>query len=213
MDTTLPAATASRHPTVALDGHRRVSIRPIEPSDTPALSAFYDGLSAESSRRRFLGCSRSRPPAAEIDGRDAGLVAELVEPGPRDGAIVGHAALHLLGSGRAEAAFAVADDLQRGGIGTALMREAIRRARSLGLQRLEASTFAENAAMRRILLGAGRPILGDVIDAGIEEIALDLSAPLSDAAAQRARQCRLPRRRSPAATREARPPRVRRRPR
>jgi len=156
-------------------GDRWVSIRPIECTDAPGLSAFYDRLSPESRRRRFLGSVRRSGAdlAAAFTERDGeGFVAVLGERGPNDGAIVGHATLHPDGTGGAEVAFAVADELQGRGIGHRLMDAVVAEAGARGLERLSASLFVDNEPMRLLLRGTGRPVESDVIDAGVEEIAI-----------------------------------------
>jgi acetyltransferase len=150
-----------------------VSIRPIERIDASALSDFYAALSAESLRRRFLGsgrhpCDELARAFTEHDGE--GFVAVLAERGPRDGAIVGHATLQPDGRGGAEVAFAVADELQGHGIGHRLMDAVVSGARAIGLHELNASLFADNGAMRRLLESAEASVTSDAIDGGVEEI-------------------------------------------
>lgn len=164
---------------VKIDGGRWASIRPIERSDAPALFDFYAALSPESFRRRFLGAGRAAvttllPTFVERD--EEGLVATLVEPGPDDGTLVGHATVLADGRGGAEIAFAVDDGVQGFGIGRALMADAVALARQRGLREVSASLLADNTPMRRILLGAGCEVSSDTIDAGVEEISLDLRA-------------------------------------
>ena len=156
-------------------GDRWVSIRPIERTDAPGLSDFYEGLSPESRRRRFLGCVRRSGAelAAAFTKHDGeGFVAILAEHGPNDGAVVGHATLQPDGGRGAEVAFAVADDLQGRGIGRRLMDAVVAEARSAGLKRLNATLFADNAAMRRLLRGAEGSVLSDALESGVEEIVL-----------------------------------------
>ncbi len=163
----------------AIDRQRWVSIRPIERSDAPGLSDFYLGLSPESRRRRFLGFGTldlARLAIAFTDPASPGLVAILREPGPRDGAIVAHASVHPDGRGEAEVAFAVADALQGRGVGRALTTATLALARSMGLTRVRASLFADNVAMRHLLLPSGCLVLRDEIDAGVEEVTLGLAA-------------------------------------
>lgn len=154
---------------------RWVSIRPIERTDASSLSDFYDGLSPESRRRRFLSCGRRAGAelARTFIERDAeGFVAVLAEHGPSDGAIVGHATLQPDGSGGAEVAFAVADELQGCGIGRRLMDAVLAAARTSGLHRLSASLYADNSPMRRLLRSTGGSVVSDAIDTGVEEIIL-----------------------------------------
>lgn len=160
-----------------IDRDRWVSIRPIERADAAGLSDFYARLSPESRRRRFLGCGM-RPDAdlvrafAETAGE--GFVGILDERGPNDGAVVAHASVQPDGEDSAEVAFAVADELQGHGIGRALMEAVVQHARQLGLRRLNATLFAENVPMRRLLRNAGCKIRSDAVVLGVEEIALDV---------------------------------------
>lgn len=169
-----PASSTIPRP-VRIDDDRWVSIRPIDPPDADALADFYAGLSPESMRRRFLSCA-DQPVAALArrftERQGEGFVGILREPGPHDGAVVGHVSLHPDGHGSAEIAFAVADELQHRGIGSALLATSVLHARRSGLQRLTASFFAENAAMRRLLRRTGCAILSHEIDAGTEEISI-----------------------------------------
>ena len=160
-----------------IDGNRWVSIRPIERADAAGLSDFYARLSPESRRRRFLSCG-TRPDAelARVFTQDEGrgFVGILDEAGPNDGAVVAHASVQPDGEDSAEIAFAVADELQGYGIGTALMKAVVQHAMRAGMRRLNAVLFAENVPMRRLLRSAGYAIRSDTIDFGVEEVALDL---------------------------------------
>ena len=156
-------------------GDQWVSIRPIERTDASGLSDFYDRLSPESRRRRFLGCVRRSGAelAAAFTRHDGqGFVAILAERGPNDGAVVGHATLQPDGTGGAEVAFAVADDLQGRGIGHRLMEAVVAGARSTGLRRLNATLFADNGAMRLLLRDAEGSVVSDSIESGVEEVVL-----------------------------------------
>lgn len=157
---------------------RWVSIRPVEASDAHALADFYASrLSGESRRRRFLGTGAVAGDvlARFTDEPGGGLVAVLGEHGPNDGAIVAHASVQADGPGRAEVAFAVADDLQGRGIGRMLVETAIELARHRDFREVGATLLAENSPMRRLLRNAGCEIVADEIDAGVEEIRLRLA--------------------------------------
>ena len=107
--------------------------------------------------------------------RTAGSSASSMSPAPTT-AVVAHASVHRDGEGSAEVAFAVADELQGHGIGTALMSAVVQHAGRVGLRRLNAMLFAENVPMRRLLRNAGCDIRSDSVDCGVEEIALDVAA-------------------------------------
>lgn len=154
-----------------------ISIRPIDHADAPALSDLYASLSAEDRRNRFLGaCADEVMDRAVAALADApGAVAVLSAGGPRDGELVGHAALLADGSeGAAEVAFVVAGEFRGRGIGTRLMRALVAEARRRGLRRLVASTFGHNAAMRHLARGSGLAVVRDELDGGVEEIEVAL---------------------------------------
>lgn len=177
--TTIRTAAPIPRTRVRIDRGRWATIRPIERSDAPALFDFYLALSPESLRRRFLGAGRpvdARLLASFVERADGGLIATLVERGPRDGDVVGHATVLADGRGGAEIAFAVADHVQGAGIGRALMTDAVALARQRGLREVSASLFADNLPMRRLLNGTGCEVRSDTIEAGVEEISLDLGA-------------------------------------
>ena len=172
-----------------IDRNGWVAIRPIEGSDAVSLSDFYARLSPESKRRRFLSYAKPSDGAlarAFTEREGQGFVGILDAPGPNDGEVVAHASLQPDGLGGAEIAFAVADELQGHGIGTALMETVVQRARQLGLRRLSATLFADNTPMRRLLRGAGCEIALDQIDAGTEEIALAICSLTALSPPQRA---------------------------
>ena len=158
-----------------IDGTRWISIRPIERTDALALSEFYAGLSPESRRRRFL-CGGGPQVAMIARLADApGVVGVLREIGPHDGSIVAHASVQPDGCDGGEVAFVVADEYQRLGLGRLLVGAAVRLARGLGLGTVQATLLADNAPMRHLLRSAGIPVLSDRLDAGTEEIVLDLA--------------------------------------
>jgi RimJ/RimL family protein N-acetyltransferase len=158
-----------------IDRNGWVAIRPIEASDAVSLCDFYARLLPESRYRRFLSYGKPSDAAlarAFTEREGQGFVGILDEPGLNDGQVVAHASLQPDGLGGAEIAFAVADELQGHGIGSALMETVVQHARQLGLRRLSATLFADNTPMRRLLRGAGCEIASERIGAGTEEIAL-----------------------------------------
>lgn len=162
---------------ITVGAGRRIRIRSIELSDADALCGFYAGLSAESRRRRFLGLSRGITTEwAQGFVAGQGIVAVLDEVGPDDGAIVGHACMPLVGPGVAEVAFAVADRYQGRGVGRALLAAVITVAVSLGVHRLVASMYGDNAAIHRLLLGTRRPYRWLPSEGGVDGLEIDLGA-------------------------------------
>lgn len=133
-------------------------IRPIRPDDKAALTAFFERLSPESRRRRFLApkprlTARDLAFLTEVDGRDH---VALVAVDPDDGIVgVARYAAWRDGSGMAEIAFAVAEDWHGRGLGSALGSRLVEHAGRSGLAGLTASTFVENLPARALLRRLG----------------------------------------------------------
>src|ERR671918_1882463 len=131
-------------------------IRPIEPSDGPALVAFHGRLSPESVYARFFSAKPTLTDAeverfthVDHDARVA-LVAEL---GDR---LVGVARYDRTADEReAEVAFVVADEHQGRGIGTVLLEHLAAAARERGITRFVAETLPGNRKMLEVFRGAG----------------------------------------------------------
>jgi ribosomal protein S18 acetylase RimI-like enzyme len=148
-----------------------IHLRPLEPSDRAGLAALFARLSPESRRRRFLG------PKPELSARELTYLTAvdhswheaLVAVDLRDGSIVGVARYAALPDrpGAADTTLAVADDLQRNGIGTALGSRLISRARANGFETLTAMTLWDNPPARALLRRLGfcsRATHGQVIE-------------------------------------------------
>jgi GNAT superfamily N-acetyltransferase len=152
-----------------------VHLRPLEPSDRAGLAALFARLSPESRRRRFLAAkptlsTQELTYLTVIDHRWHEALAAV----DRDGSIVGVARYVGLAErpAAAEAAVAVADELQGLGIGTTLCRCLIGRARVNGFDVMTAATLWENRPGRALLRRLGfhaRASEGSVI-----ELELDL---------------------------------------
>jgi RimJ/RimL family protein N-acetyltransferase len=81
------------------------------------------------------------------------LIAVLEEDGRH--VIVGGARYIVVRPGEAEVAFAIDDDHQGRGIGTALMRHLVDMARLAGLKELVADVLPENTAMLKVFARSG----------------------------------------------------------
>ena len=137
----------------------RIQIRPLEPSDRAGVAALFGRLSPESRRRRFLVpkpelSARELTYLTAVDHREHEALAAIDR---RDGSIVGVARYAGVTDrpGVADAAVAVADDWQRQGIGTALVRCLLGRARANEFDVLTASTLWENRPARQLLRRLG----------------------------------------------------------
>ncbi len=142
-----------------LAGGTRLLLRPIGREDREGLAALFARLTPESRYRRFLS------PKHELTPRELAFFTDIDHVGheaivaldQRDGSIVGVARyVHVCDrAGVAEVAVVIADELQRLGIGTALARRAVRRARTNGFGLLTATTLRENRPARALLRRLG----------------------------------------------------------
>jgi len=160
-----------------------VTLRPITPDDAKVLQAYVRRLSPESRYNRFLGALQELPPAelehvTHLDRiYDLALLAEMKLGGAS--VVVGEAR-HAFAPDRLECEFAlsVADDWRRSGIGTLLMAEMERRARSLGARRLVAETLRSNDAMKALAQKTGFSLADMPADARLLRIVKDLTPSL-----------------------------------
>ncbi|MGZ4340484.1 MAG: N-acetyltransferase family protein [Gaiellaceae bacterium] len=132
-----------------------IVVRPLRHGDARTVMAVFERLSEQSRRNRFngpkpcLSASDLRQLAA-VDGTRHALVA-YVDGDPQPVAIA-----RLVRAGRtAEIAFAVADEHQQRGIGSALTAELIADARAAGITEITALVASDNPAavalLRRVL--------------------------------------------------------------
>ena len=154
-----------------------IRIEPLRRGDRSTVMRLFARLSPESRLRRFLS------PKSSLSERELALLtdvgrsehAAMTAIDVRDGSVLGIAryAEHHGRPGVADTAVAVADDVQRRGIGTALMVRLIACARSNGVQLLTATTLWENRPARALMRTSGFQAKGS---SGAEiELALELS--------------------------------------
>ncbi len=165
--------------TVIIDssGSEEVIIRPIHPTDGPALRRFHDGLSERTVYLRFFAV-HPHLTDAEVDhftivdhaSREA-LVAQSGED------LVGVARFDSTGRDRAEVAFVVADAWQGRGLGSRLLHALISRARARGIGYLDADVLAANPRMLGLLEHSGLPITEQhEVDDDVVRVTLDVRA-------------------------------------
>lgn len=130
---------------------RAVTIRALTPEDRSAMLSAAARVSAQSLYRRFFGPKRGFT-EQEVDFfvnvdfvKHVALVAELNESGKN--AVIGAGRYIVTEPGVAELAFAVVDEYQGQGIGTALLKHLVIIAREGGVQQLMAEVLPENAPM------------------------------------------------------------------
>jgi len=167
-------SSASSGRTVTLADGSELALRPIGEQDLDALIRFHEHLSPESVHNRFFGLHphlsvRESRAFVTVDGRQR-MAFILVDRG-RIVAVGRYEGLEDQES--AEVAFVVADDLQRHGLGTVLLRVLAEYARGAGYQRFVAQVLSSNTAMREVFAGSG---LSPVFKRhqGVTEVELDL---------------------------------------
>jgi RimJ/RimL family protein N-acetyltransferase len=138
---------------------RRVEIRALRHEDRNGLEEAVSRASVESVRRRFFSLRRHFSEQemeffSNIDFVSHVALVVLAEEGGRP-VIVGGGRYIVLEPGRAEVAFALIDEYQGHGIGTALMRHLAAIARDAGLKELIAEVLPENTAMLNVFKKSG----------------------------------------------------------
>jgi RimJ/RimL family protein N-acetyltransferase len=149
---------AASHGLVVADG-TRLRFRPIGSGDRDGLAALFARLTPESRRRRFLSAKLelTRQELAYLTDIDHVKHEAIAAVDERDGSIVGvgRYAQFADRAGVADVAVEVADELQGMGIGIALVRCTVLRARENGFTLLTATTLWENRPARALLRRLG----------------------------------------------------------
>ena len=160
-----------------------IEIRAARPEDFDAVRDVHAKMSPDNLYLRFFSMS---PLAAE---REARRICR--EPGPDhaallavlDGEVVGCGTYERAGagSGSAEVAFTVIDDMHNRGIGMLLLEHLVSLARGRGFRSFTAETLSENAAMLRVFADAGLQAQRSLVD-GVYDLTFPLPADEADAA-------------------------------
>ena len=162
-------------------------IRRIAPGDHDELMRFYANLSTDSLEARFhgavpgIGDRTARFFCGPDHEHREGLVAEATDARGRP-MIVGHLCLEPTSPGKAEMAIAVADALQRHGLGRAMLLGAVSWAQDHGVATLSASIRGSNGAMLGLIRSMGLPVTAGDADAGVINAVIDLGVPLPNVA-------------------------------
>jgi acetate---CoA ligase (ADP-forming) len=150
---------ARREADVALRDGSTLHVRPLRSEDREALLSFFRGLSDEARGFRFFS------PAADLDAATALAVDVdyrdrfgLVATRGSERRIVGHAAYRRAGDGRAEVAFAIADELQGHGLGTILLAHLAEVADEADIDVFEAEVLPANHRMLEVFRESGFPV-------------------------------------------------------
>jgi RimJ/RimL family protein N-acetyltransferase len=162
--------------TVLADGGA-AHVRPIRPDDAAAHRAFFSHQSHESRHSRFFG-TKVAISAAEVthfttvDYHDrmafvAFLGEEMIAVGRYE---------RLESGSEAEVAFAVADNQQRRGLATLVLKYLASYARAHGITHLSADTLMENRPMLGVFRAAGFRREGQSPEFGVVHLACDIDA-------------------------------------
>lgn len=153
--TSVRASSVEPTDALVLGNGIRLLLRPLGSEDRDGLAALFSRLSPESRYRRFLS------PKRELTSRELSYLTDIdhlrheafAAIDQRDGSIVAVGRyVHVADRpGVADLAVEVADELQNMGIGTALARRTVRRARENGFAFLTATTLWENRPARALL--------------------------------------------------------------
>jgi L-amino acid N-acyltransferase YncA len=146
-----------RNGNVILRDGSTVHVRPVRADDAPAVRAFFERLSPESTALRFFSgfpdLDRAVRWATEVDDqRSYGLVATGA-----DGRVVAHAGWEREPDRpeRAEVAFAIAETMQHNGLGTILLGQLIEAADQAGVAVLSAEVLPQNHRMIHVFRDSG----------------------------------------------------------
>jgi len=151
--------TATEH---AIAGHR-VTIRPLQSSDTQMEAEFVRNLSDETKHFRFLGAVKELSTTdlkrlCNIDGQHTMAFVATVREGGRELEV--GVSRYAEGSSPdvREMAVTVTDSWQHKGLGRLLARQLIDYARAHGVTQLYSVDFAENTAMQHLAHDLGMTV-------------------------------------------------------
>lgn len=168
-----PFSRQARARSARLRDGTSVILRPVRRHDIAALRAFMRQLSPASRYLRFHAAVTNLSEAqwqylVSADGKNHAAVVAW-----REGEVVGEGRYIRLKDSpdEAEVAFAVADGLQRRGLGSLLCKELVIAARRSGIRRFRAEVLAENSGMRRLLRSSSLRVVSEFEDT--LQVALD----------------------------------------
>jgi acetyltransferase len=157
----------------------KIEIRRVRPSDADALRAFYNELSVESRRARFMGSGGTLGDIASTTFctpdhmHEEGFVAIA-----SNGQLVGHLCLVEAAGSSLELGIAVGDDWQGCGIGRRLFERALDWARDRGVETILASCFADNWRVLALLSSTSHRPKVTPADGGIVDVIIPMRGPI-----------------------------------
>jgi acetyl coenzyme A synthetase (ADP forming)-like protein len=149
---------AHREADVVLRDGSTAHLRPVRREDRKLLRSLFERLSVDARTFRFFsGAADLEAAAAELSEVDYGGRYGLVARRGA-GAPVGHGTYMQTAPGRAEVAFAVADEMQGLGLGTILLAHLAEAAAEAGIQVFVAEVLPQNHRMVDVFRQSGFPI-------------------------------------------------------
>jgi ribosomal protein S18 acetylase RimI-like enzyme len=151
--TSVRASSAEPTDVLTVADGTRLRLRPLASDDRNGVAALFARLSPESRYRRFLSPKRELTPRELAYLTDIDHLHHEALVDQRDGSIVGVGRyVHIADRPKvADLAVEVTDEPQNMGIGSALARHTVQRARNNGFAVLTATTLSENRPARALL--------------------------------------------------------------
>jgi GNAT superfamily N-acetyltransferase len=151
---------AAKYSTIeALRDGSSVEIRALKAADQEDMLAAVNRISGESLYRRFFGAKRYFSETEKAFFLNADFVNHLalvaIAKDVERPCVVGGGRYIVVRPGTAELAFAVIDEYQGRGIGSALMRHLVLLGRDSGIKEFVAEVLAENIPMLKVLQTSG----------------------------------------------------------
>ena len=156
-----------------------VTIRPIRAADFELEKAFVSGLSPATGYQRLMSARRPSDDElrrfTDIDyEHELALIATVIMDGKERQVGVARYVKDERSPGEAEFAIVLADDWQRGGLGTKLLGSLVDAARIRGVHRLVATTQSTNSGMLALARRLGFRLAPNPASAAITDLAHDL---------------------------------------
>ncbi len=152
-----------------------VTIRPLRPTDAPALRAFFAALSPQSVRLRYFS-ERHKLTDEELFALTNGdPSAQIHLAALHADSVVGVANCVVTTPGQADVTFVVSDQFQGRGVGSLLLEYLGELAPALGVTHFRAETLPENHGMLDVFRHAGFIERVGPEQGGLVEITLDIS--------------------------------------